>query len=62
MAGNVVITLDLHALVNVTVNMTSTEPEPADDRASKKLYFKITDVPCKAVFEVLICIFKILST
>ena len=47
--GDVVITLDLHALVNVTVNMTSTEPEPADDRASKKLYFKFTDVPCKVV-------------
>jgi len=41
--------------------MTSTEPEPADDRASKKLYFKITDVPSKAVLEVLICKFKALS-
>ena len=47
--GDVVITLDLHALVNVTVNMTSTNPAPADDNASKKLYFKFTDVPCKVV-------------
>ena len=47
--------------MNVTVNMTSTEPEPADDRTSKKLYFKITDVPSKAVLEVLICKFKALS-
>ena len=56
------IALDLHALVNVTVKMMSTEPSTADDRASTKLYFKVTDVPCKAVFEVLICIFKLLST
>ena len=43
------IVLDLHALVNVTVNMTSTEPAPADDRMSTKRYFKVIDVPCKLV-------------
>ena len=49
-AGDTIITLDLHALVNVTVNVTSTEPAPADERASTKLYFKITKVPCRFVF------------
>ena len=56
--------MDSHGLVlvNVTVNITSTEPAPAEDRASKKLYFKFTEVSCKVVSRVLICKVKALST
>ena len=47
--GYVVIAFDLQALVNVTSNVKSTEPAPADNPATTKLYFKVTDVPCKVV-------------
>ena len=66
MAGKVVdvvvITLTAHALVSVMVNVTSTEPAVAVDKASTKLYLKVKEVPWKVVSEVLICKFREEST